>query len=129
MIIAGDPAAAETQALLSAAQRSFCPNLVLIMEEDAAATRTTTTTDGSGDDGNDSKQRQQQQQEQDAERSVDEQEEVPLFRDVLEAYGGGYAPAGEGDGQAAAAAAAAYVCFNNACSRPVHTAEELKELL
>lgn len=106
MIIAGDPAAAEAQALISAAQRSFCPNLVLIVED---ATRTP----AGNDDSN--------QQEQKAE-GVDVKQEAPLFRDVLEAYGGGYAP-GEG-GQAAA-----YVCVDNACSRPVHTADELKELL
>lgn len=94
------------QALVSAAQCSFCPNLVLIVDDGTWAT--------TGND--DSKQEEQ-------ERKVEGvKQEAPLFRDVLEAYGGGYVPAEGGQ-------AAAYVCFNNACSRPVHTAEELKELL
>lgn len=46
----------------------------------------------------------------------------PLFREILEAYGGGYS-AGEG-GQAAA-----YVCFDNTCSAPVHTVAGLEKLL
>ncbi|CAM9592217.1 unnamed protein product, partial [Hapterophycus canaliculatus] len=33
VIIVGDSSASETQALVSAAQRSFCPNLVLILED------------------------------------------------------------------------------------------------
>lgn len=111
MIIAGDPEALETRALISAAQRSFCPNLVLIVED---ATCTTATGNGNGNDDN-----KKQQKAQNAEGV---EQEAPLFRDVLEASGGGYAP-GEG-GQAAA-----YVCFDNACSRPVHTVEALKKLL
>ena len=114
VIIAGNPAAAETRALVSAAQRSFCPNLVLIVEDDA--TRNTIGEDGGGhDDGGGSRP----QEEQDAGGVVGQE---PLFGDVLEAYGGGYAP-GEGG------RAAAYVCFDNACSRPVHTMAELEELL
>lgn len=110
VIIAGGPAAAETQALISAAQRSFCPNLVLIVEDGAA--RTTT-----GNDGGDNKQ-----QEQAPEEGV-KREAPPLFRDVLDANGlGGYVPGEDGR-------AAAYVCFDNACSRPVNTAEGLEELL
>lgn len=116
MIIAGDPAAADTKALLSAAQRSFCPNLVLIIVavEDAASS---VTAAAGGGDGGGSKQR-----EPNTEQEPIDQQETPLFRDVLEASGGGYVP-GEG-GQAAA-----YVCFDNACSRPVHTVDALKELL
>lgn len=98
MIIAGDPNAADTQSLVASAQRSFCPNLVLIVE-DTRATENTGKYEG------------------------DQQEPPPkLFREVLEAYGGGYS-AGEG-GQAAA-----YVCFNNSCSRPVYTTERLRKLL
>lgn len=52
----------------------------------------------------------------------EEEEGPPLFREVLEAYGGGYGP-GEGG------KAAAYVCFNNTCSRPVHAPEELRARL
>lgn len=101
MIIAGDSSAADTQALVATAQRSFCPNLVLIMEDTSAA-----ETPGKGGEG-------------------DDQQEPPpkLFREVLEAYGSGFS-AGEQE-----QAAAAYVCFDNTCSRPVYTAEELRKLL
>lgn len=98
VIIAGDPNAADTQALISAAQRSFCPNLVLIVEDTSA----------------------QLNKKQEAVK--EDGEEEPLFREVLEAYGGGYG-AGE-DGKASA-----YVCFDNSCSRPVRTAEALRGVL
>ncbi|CAM9214373.1 unnamed protein product [Laminaria digitata] len=97
VIIAGDPDAADTQALISAAQRSFCPNLVLIVEDTSAQLNRT----------------------QAAEKK---EEEEPLFREVLEAYGGGY---GTGEG----GEASAYVCFDNSCSRPVRTAEALRGVL
>lgn len=47
---------------------------------------------------------------------------MSLFKEVLEAYGGGY-PTGDGG------AAAAYVCFENTCSRPVWSPEDLHNLL
>lgn len=53
---------------------------------------------------------------------TDENAEEALFREVLDAYGGGY---GKGEG----GKAAAYVCFDNTCSRPVRTVEALTELL
>ena len=98
MIIAGDPDAADTQALISAAQRSFCPNLVLIIEDTSAQLK--------------------KKQEVDEEKENEE----PLFREVLEVYGGGYGTGQDGK-------ASAYVCFDNSCSRPVRTAEALKGLL
>ncbi|CAM9590668.1 unnamed protein product, partial [Ectocarpus sp. 8 AP-2014] len=70
-------------ALVSAAQRSFCPNLVLIVEDSTSDDRGKKGEAGDGKTGD---------------------VPPPLFREILEAYGGGYS-AGEG-GQAAA-----YVCF------------------
>ncbi|CAM9833494.1 unnamed protein product [Ectocarpus sp. 6 AP-2014] len=102
VIISGDPAGAETQALVSAAQRSFSPNLVLIVED-------STTGDDRGE-------------EEEAGDGKTGDMPPPLFREILEAYGGGYS-AGEG-GQAAA-----YVCFDNTCSAPAHTVEALEKLL
>jgi len=105
VIIAGDLAEKETQALVSAAQRSFCPNLVLILQETAAA--------GGGNDTG----------RAESTGGKSEEEETALFRDVLDAYGGGFASAEGGQ------AATAYVCFDNSCSRPVHTVKELEGLL
>ena len=98
VIVAGDPDAADTQALISAAQRSFCPNLILIVEDTSA----------------------QLNEKQAVEK--EEKDEEPLFRDMLEAYGGGYGTGEDGE-------ASAYVCFDNSCSRPVRTAEALRGLL
>lgn len=98
VIIAGDQDADDTRALISAAQRSFCPNLVLILEDTSA----------------------QLNEKQAMEKG--EHEAEPLFREVLEAYGGGYGTGENG-------AAAAYVCFENSCSRPVRTVEALRGLL
>lgn len=107
MIIAGDLAEEGVQALVSAAQRSFCPNLVLILQE----------TTSSATSGGDRTGREKYTE------AKSEEEEEPLFRDVLEAYGGGFAAAEGGQ------AATAYVCFDSACSRPVHTVKDLEALL
>ena len=101
VIIAGDPATEGTQALVTVAQRSFCPNLVLILAD------ATPRADSGGVEGS---------------IKMEDDEERPLFREVLEAYGGGY-NLGEGG------LPAAYVCFDNSCSSSVHTAEALQELL
>ena len=101
VIIAGDPATEGTQALVTVAQRSFCPNLVLILAD------ATPRADSGGVEGS---------------IKMEDDEEGPLFREVLEAYGGGY-NLGEGG------LPAAYVCFDNSCSSSVHTAEALQELL
>ena len=97
MIIAGDPAAETTRHLVVAAQRSFSPNLVLILADPTPLA--------------------------DGDRAGQESEEAPLFREVLKAYGEGVYGMGEGG------VPAAFVCFDNSCSRPVHTAEALKDLL
>lgn len=105
MIIAGDPSAADTKALIVTAQRSFCPNLVLIIENTATALPLEEAT-GHKKDG----------------RTEENKDDTPLFREVLAAYGGGYG-AGEGG------KSAAYVCFDNACSTPVYTPADLRGLL
>lgn len=92
----GEYGAADTMALLSAAQRSFCPNKVVILVGAGA---------------------EDEQKGQGSEDGADR----ALFKEVLDAYGGVYA-ASEG-------AAAAYVCFDNACSRPVKSPEDLTKLL
>ncbi len=109
VIIAGDLAQEETQALVSAAQRSFCPNLVLILQEAAVAA-------AAAAGGGNGKGRKEGTEGKGG-------EEEALFRDVLAAFGGGFAAAEGGQ------AATAYVCFDNACSRPVHTVKELEGLL
>lgn len=110
VIITGDPDAADTQALISAAQRAFCPNLVLIL-----APSRVSSSDGEQQADLENEQLQQDNQ------GIDESGGV-LFTEILDTYGDVYET--EEDG-----AAAAYVCFEKSCSRPVRSAEELSMLL
>lgn len=101
VIIAGDPDAEDTQALLCAVQRTFCPNLVLLLTGKSANAALASGDQGADTEGNNV---------------------VSFFGEILENYGGVY-PTGEGG------SAAAYVCFEKSCSQPILSPQELRESL
>lgn len=78
-------------------QRTFCPNLVLLLTGESANAALP-----SGDRG----------------AATEENSVVSFFGEILNNYGGVY-PTGEGG------AAAAYVCFEKSCSQPILSPQEL----